>query len=313
MFKRYRVYYHVIRIDGKQKWIRLSDDYQAALYKYADLEGKSTDDGTVSGLIQRYRQDILPGKADKTQKDRKFQLDRLDRVFGELTLDAITPPHIQKYLDQRDKKVAANREIKLLSTLYRYAIRWGLCLLNPCEGAFYHSEPGRDRYITDDEFDLLKGNADPMLRAIIEFAYLTGARRADILNLKRKDITEEGVYIRQAKTEKRQLFYKTAELDRVIKDAKRSRKAKNMTYLFTNTYGQQITSTGFNSVWRRLREKKVVNLTDVNFHDIRAKAITDAYRNRGLDYAQALGGLENRDQTERYIKKKNTEAVDPIQ
>jgi len=83
--------------------------------------------------------------------------------------------------------------------------------------------------------------------------------------------------------------------------------------VFTNTYGQQITSTGFNSAWRRLREKKVVNLTDVNFHDIRAKAITDAYRNQGLDYAQALGGHENRDQTERYIKKKNTEGVDPIQ
>jgi len=44
----------------------------------------------------------------------------------------------------------------------------------------------------------------------------------------------------------------TTELDRVIKDAKRSRKAKNMTYQFTNTYGQQITSTGFNSAWRRL-------------------------------------------------------------
>ena len=56
-----------------------------------------------------------------------------------------------------------------------------------------------------------------------------------------------------------------------------------------------------------------MNLSDVNFHDIRAKAITDAYRDRGLDYAQALGGHENRDQTERYIKKKNTEGVDPIQ
>ena len=104
----------------------------------------------------------------------------------------------------------------------------------------------------------------------------------------------------------------TTELDRVIKDAKRSRKAKNMTYQFTNTYGQQITSTGFNSAWRRLREKGVVNLTDVNFHDIRAKAITDAYRDRGLDYAQALGGHENRDQTERYIKKKKTEGVEPV-
>lgn len=110
---------------------------------------------------------------------------------------------------------------------------------------------------------------------------------------------------------KRQLFYMTTELDRVIKSAKRvNRKAKNLKYLFTNTKGQQITATGFNSAWRRLRE--AADLADVNFNDIRAKAITDAYQYRGLDYAQKLGGHESRDQTEHYIKKKNTEGVDPI-
>ncbi len=150
-----------------------------------------------------------------------------------------------------------------------------------------------------------------MMRAVIEFAYLVGARRQDILKLERKDITDDGVYIRQGKTGKRQLFYMTPELDRVIKSAKRvNRKAKNLKYLFTNTKGQQITATGFNSAWRRLRE--AADLADVNFHDIRAKAITDAYQYRGLDYAQKLGGHENRDQTEHYIKKKNTEGVDPI-
>jgi len=104
----------------------------------------------------------------------------------------------------------------------------------------------------------------------------------------------------------------TTELDRVIKEAKRSRKAKNMIYLFTNTHGQQMTSTGFNSAWRRLRNKEAVNLSDVNFHDIRAKAITDVYQERGLDDAQKLGGHQNRDQTERYIKKKKIQGVEPV-
>jgi hypothetical protein len=44
----------------------------------------------------------------------------------------------------------------------------------------------------------------------------------------------------------------TPGLDRVIKSAGRvNRKAKNLKYLFTNTKGQQITATGFNSAWRR--------------------------------------------------------------
>ena len=311
MFHKHGAFYYVTRINGKQKWFRLDKDYQLALYKYADMEGKTTDKGTVSGLIQRYRSDVLPGKAAKTQADRKWQLDRLDKVFGKMRLEAVTPPHIQQYLDKREKKISANREIKLLSTLYRHAISWGLCSSNPCESAFYHPEPGRDRYITDAEFERLKTNSDPMMRAVIEFAYLVGARRQDILKLERKDITDDGVYIRQGKTGKRQLFYMTPELDRVIKSAKRvNRKAKNLKYLFTNKKGQQITATGFNSAWRRLRE--AVGLVDVNFHDIRAKAITDAYQERGLDYAQKLGGHENRDQTEHYIKKKNTDGVEPI-
>ena len=311
MFHKHGAFYYVTRINGKQKWFRLDKDYQLALYKYADMEGKTTDKGTVSDLIQRYRSDVLPGKAAKTQADRKWQLDRLDKVFGKMRLEAVTPPHIQQYLDKREKKISANREIKLLSTLYRHAISWGLCGTNPCESAFYHPEPGRDRYITDAEFDRLKDKSDPMMRAIIEFAYLVGARRQDILKLERRDITEDGVYIRQGKTGKRQLFYMTPELERVIKSAKRvNRKAKNLKYLFTNKKGQQITATGFNSAWRRLRE--AADLVDVNFHDIRAKAITDAYQNRELDYAQKLGGHENRDQTEHYIKKKNTDGIEPI-
>lgn len=311
MFQKHGAFYYVTRIDGKQKWFRLDKDYQLALYKYADMEGKTTDKGTVSGLIQRYRSDVLPDKAVKTQADRKWQLDRLDKVFGKMRLEAVTPPHIQQYLDKREKKIAANREIKLLSTLYRHAINWGLCGTNPCESAFYHSEPGRDRYITDAEFERLKAKSDPMMRAVVEFAYLVGARRQDILKLERRDITDGGVYIRQGKTGKRQLFYMTPELERVIKSAKQvNRKAKNLKYLFTNKKGQQITATGFNSAWRRLRE--AADLVDVNFHDIRAKAITDAYRDRGLDYAQKLGGHENRDQTEHYIKKKNTDGIEPI-
>jgi integrase len=50
----------------------------------------------------------------------------------------------------------------------------------------------------------------------------------------------------------------------------------------------------------------------VTFHDIRAKAITDAKEKGGLDYAQALGGHENRDQTERYIKSKSVDIIEPV-
>ncbi|MCZ6579250.1 MAG: tyrosine-type recombinase/integrase, partial [Gammaproteobacteria bacterium] len=141
--------------------------------------------------------------------------------------------------------------------------------------------------------------------------YLTGMRRGDILNLKLVDIDDKkGIYNQQGKTGKKQLFTWTPALRAVIANAKRARKTRNLIYLFTNTHGQQITETGFNSTWRRIRVK--ANITDVTFHDLRGKAITDANEKGGLDYAKALGGHENRDMTERYIKSKSVEEIEPV-
>ena len=51
---------------------------------------------------------------------------------------------------------------------------------------------------------------------------------------------------------------------------------------------------------------------NVHFHDIRAKALTDAKREGGLDYAQALAGHQSRDTTEGYVKARDVERVRPL-
>jgi len=99
-------------------------------------------------------------------------------------------------------------------------------------------------------------------------------------------------------------------LREVIDKAKGARKTRNLIYLFTNTHGQRITETGFNSAWRRLRKK--TGITGITFHDIRAKALTDAKDKGGIDYAQALGGHANQSMTERYIKGKSVEKIEPL-
>ena len=311
LYKQYRVYYYVTRVDGKKKWIRLSADFQEALYKYAELEGNPKNTGLVKDTIARYRGEILAGKSEKSKKDQGYQLNILVSVFGDMHLDAIEPAHIQQYLDQKQAKVAANRDIKLLSKIYRHAIVWGLCAGNPCKEVFYNTEKERERYITDAEFILLQEKADTSTRAIIQLAYLTGMRRGDILKLQRQDITDAGVYVQQGKTGKRQLFKMTPDLKRAVNLAKGARELKHIKYLFTNRKNEPITVTGFNSTWRRLRDD--AGVLDLTFHDIRAKAITDANEKGGLDYAQALGGHENRDMTERYIKSKSTDIIDPVQ
>ncbi len=224
--------------------------------------------------------------------------------------DELQTHHLSSYLREREAKVSANREVSLLSSIFKHAINWGWCTRNPCLGVMYNKEIGRDRYITDEELEQLRCTADDQMKAMIDLAYLTAMRRSDILNLKLSDITEKGIFNQQNKTGKKQLFEMTTALDETLKRARKARKLRNITYLFTNRHGGQITETGFNSAWRRLREK--AELPDIHFHDIRAKSLTDAKRQGGLDYAQALGGHANQSMTEHYIKQREVEKIKPL-
>jgi site-specific recombinase XerD len=62
-------------------------------------------------------------------------------------------PHIAAYLDQRESKVAANREITFLSSMFSYAMRWGWCKFNPCTGVRRNTEnmryPQRHKTVPD--------------------------------------------------------------------------------------------------------------------------------------------------------------------
>jgi len=58
--------------------------------------------------------------------------------------------------------------------------------------------------------------------------------------------------------------------------------------------------------------KSKVGISDVHFHDIRAKALTDAKRKAGSDYAQALGNHTSVETTENYIKAHEVNIVEPL-
>ncbi len=53
-------------------------------------------------------------------------------------------------------------------------------------------------------------------------------------------------------------------------------------------------------------------LEDLHFHDIRAKALTDAKREAGRDYAQALAGHASGEMTEAYVRARDTQIVRPL-
>ena len=96
----------------------------------------------------------------------------------------------------------------------------------------------------------------------------------------------------------------------VLERIRRLRRRVGSLSLFCNRKGQPYTEGGFNSIWRRLVKRSGVN--DAHFHDIRAKAITDAKEQAGLDYAQTLAGYQSRNTTEGYVKARDVTRVRPL-
>jgi integrase len=79
-------------------------------------------------------------------------------------------------------------------------------------------------------------------------------------------------------------------------------------YLFRIRTGAPHSTSGFNSMWRCV--KATADLPDLHFHDLCAKAVTDAKRTHGCDFAQALAGHSSGDMTDAYVR--DNPNVDPL-
>lgn len=296
MYLNHGAYFYVSK---DNKWINLGKEYPIALSKWADIEGGGENTGILKSALEKYQIEVLPTLAQSTQDVRLYQLKKLSLVFGHMLLTEIKTVHVRQYLSTHKSKSSANREVALLSAVFRKAKNWGWCENNPCNGVEKNKEKSRDKYVTDEEIKKLHQYSDKTTSSIIDFALATGMRRGDILDIKITDLTDNGVVVTQNKTNTKQLFLWSDNLTHVVDNAKKARKTRNLVYLFTNSHGQKISITGFNSTWRRLKERS--GLVDVNFHDLRHRVITDAEHEKGIDYARKLAGHASVTMTEKYI------------
>ena len=305
-----KVYYYVTLVAGKRQWTRLADNYPEAVAKWAEMEGHNASGSTMGQAIDRYIGTELSKLAESTRREYIRQSARLRSVFGHMQIVEVRGMDIAAYLDQHPSPVAANREMALLSTVFSFAIRWGWCEHNPTKGVRRNKEKPRDRYITDEELDLVRSHADSQWQCIIDIAYLTAMRRGDIMRLRLSDINGESLLISQGKTGKKMAFIITPALDEVIARSRSLRRRVGSLYFFCTRDGQPYSVSGWNSAWRRIVAKAGVE--DIHFHDIRAKALTDAKRVAGRDYAQALAGHASGDMTEAYIRAREAERITPL-
>ncbi|PJX22491.1 integrase [Advenella sp. S44] len=305
---------------------------------------------SIDNLLDRYLLEVVPTKAVSTHEQQRIWVRQLRGVFGKLSITGMKPRLVYRYVDARSKKkttvvkdeltgmekrkvtggrVAAHREIEVLSHAFTKAVEWGYLDRHPFKGEVrLRGELSRDRYIED--WEIIEALSLPSQRkkgsvlaiqAYMRIKLMTGMARSDLLRLRvNEHIKDDGIHIQRHKTEnssgKRTIYEWTPELKAAVEQAKFVRPVLSP-MLFCNKYGrgyidEETGSTdGWDSMWQRFMER-VLKETKVTQrfteHDMRAKCASDAIT---LEHARAL--LSHADaRTTNKIYRRKPERVGPL-
>ena len=292
--------------------VNLGRDYGKAMAHWAEIVGRPTRLVTLGEIMDRYMREVAPLKAVATYRCNIREMRNLRAVFAHMRPDELRPPDLYAYMDARNARVRANREKALLSHVYQYAIRWGIMRENPCRLVSRGVEKPRNRYVTDEELDLFLSVSPPLIQAYVGVKRLTALRSGDMLKIRLAELTADGLLVTQAKTGTRLLYEWTPELRVAIDQTMRLPRSIRGLYLFCTERGQRYTANGFRSIWQRVMKKAVaLGLERFTEHDLRAKVVTDA-RSLGQD-AQRIAGHKTSAMTDRYVKVRTVERVQPLQ
>lgn len=259
-----------------------------------------------SSLIQREDIDWLFGLytkspqfsklAIKTRQEDEIRLRRLRLVFGSMLPRKVTSGHIRQYMDTvgETAPASANRDHGFLSRVYSWAKERNIVNDNPARDVKKFVETPRDRYVEDWEYDLVYQIAlttsYPWIAPMMEFAYLCRMRSQEIRSLATdKHLLPEGIFVERGKGSANEITLWSERLRDAVSLAEKLLGQGSQTEnipLFPARSGGVISKSGFSSAWRRVRSKameeglaidgKRVTLTEsFNFHDLKAKGVTD--------------------------------------
>jgi integrase len=302
---------------GTTPWTNLGPDITAMYDEYAKLEkldgaaqhfGRST---TFGELSAQYRVRELVKLARRTQRDYAEYLDgekKLLYAFSATRLVDIEAHHVTTYHARRGEKAAvqANREKACFSSIWNWGRRVGIHnLANPCQGVKRHTELGRGVLVDDVMFFQVWSKADWDMRDVLELAWLTGQRPADVFEMRwDRHIKDGALEIRQGKTRAPVRVAITGELAVLLCDIALRRGARGR--IVPMTY------SAFDNRFDDLRKHAGVAYDVFQLRDMRSKAGTEVTNASGIRAAQELLGHTTQKTTETYVRRRQGALVKPV-
>lgn len=326
--------------DGK-KLFRLGKTLHEAYKVWADRIDHPDTVRTIGQLLDRYSLEVIPQKSAATQSGNRLQVQMLRKVFGSMPLLPFPPRLIYQYVDRRSQKrkdpetgkttggkIAAHREVEVLSHAYTKAVEWGYIDKHPFKSEVrLEGEAPRTRYVEDWEIveclsldSRRRSGSVAMIQAYLRLKLLTGMAQGDLLRLTAANLQEDGIHNQRHKTKgssgKKTIYDWTPELRQAVDQAVKARGVLSP-FLFANRDGQGYINEatgkapGWKSMWQRFMAR-VLKETQVKEpfteHDLRAKVSSDA---DSLEHARALLAHADSRTTNRVYRRK-AERVKPL-
>ena len=182
------------KLSDAKKWAQMMEGAIIEGRHFPTTEAKRH---TVSDLLERYRNDVLPHKRASTVYNQIYHLRWWEAQLGHYALSEITPALIVEYRD----KLARTREnstvrryLAVLSHAFSIAVQeWEWLNENPIHKISKPKEPrGRVRFLSEDERQRLlaacRQSRNKYVHIVVVLALSTGGRRGELLNLRWSDI-----------------------------------------------------------------------------------------------------------------------------
>lgn len=268
--------------------INLGQDKRAAIQKVLDLNGTSSDTGTLDELWRAYRETPQWKRlSERTKSDYETYSGPLLQVMGKVSARMIRPADIARYLrkERADAPVRGNREVALLSNLMTVAVERGDIDVNPCKQVKRNLERPRTEAPEPEAFaafiDWLgaQGAQRKVIALMAEFAALAGSRRIEFLHLTLPQIDSDGSVIRLMRAKqhgggkRRENVLITEAMEDLVRRLVALPRPDGCLHVFVTRDGNPYTDSGFASTWQRAMgqaiEDKVIPRR-FTFHDLRA-------------------------------------------
>ena len=270
---------------------------------------------TVNAILDRYVHEVLPTLAPSTQGDYRRHIAVLRATFGPRVAAELVPKDFEPFLHVEAEKgrVQRNRALAVLSAAFSCAVLDWACLShNVLLQVPRNPTKPRDRYVTNDEFERVKGMllADSRVKTValaMDLALTTGMIQGEIIDLRWADIDANAntLSYRETVSGKIKLLHITPKVQSILNECRAY--SPDSEYVIATRKGHRYTSEGFRACWQRVitkamkgrpaykrRTKKPVAaappvLTErFTFQDIHMKWQRDRQSARGLAEVQQL-------------------------